>query len=258
MTQALQLAAGLALLTWYLSALYVGWRLLRLGVRRDNPPARWIGTYLFCAMGLGSILLSVPMARGTLAGVPMTPLDRMLVGLALTVTVAGNIAMLTFTRRVFRRESVVAKCAAFAVTAILVCGAVGHGVTTGFDWKLTAGFAVLYLSGPILANGWTAVESLLYYRLMRRRLKVGLVEPLEANRFLLWGFGAGAAAIMLLSTTLEMQLQTVLSQSEIEAVRMFTLPMMSALGLACAGCYLFAFFPAAWYVHRFASSPSGS
>ena len=36
----------------------------------------------------------------------------------------------------------------------------------------------------------------------------------------------------------------------------FTLPMMSVLGLACAGCYLFAFFPAAWYVHRFAAAPT--
>jgi hypothetical protein len=238
-----------------MSAVYVGWRLLWLGIRRDNPPARWIGTYLFAAMGLGSILLSVPLARGQLAGIPITNLDRIFMALGLTTTVVGNFAMLTFTRRVFRRESAVAKWFSFAVMAVLVVGALGHGITTGFDRKLTALFAVIYLTGPILANGWTAVESLRYYGLMCKRLTVGLAEPLEANRFLLWGLGAGAAALMLLSTTLEMQVQRVLTPAEIDAVRMVTLPTSSVLGLACAISYLFAFFPAAWYVRRFAAAP---
>jgi hypothetical protein len=255
MNEVLQAAAGVGMVAWYASALYVGARLLRLGFRRGNPPARWIGTYLFYAMGLGSVFLSIPMARGALEGLSMTPLDRVLVGLGCTFTVVGNVGILTFTRRVFRRESAVAKGAAIAVTGVLVIGLVGHGVTTGFDWRLTTGFAVVYLSGTILANGWAALESLRYYALMRRRLKVGLVSPLEANRFLLWGFGAGAAATILLSSTIELQVHTVLTPAGTEALRMVTLPVMSGLGLACAGCYLFAFLPAAWYVQRLATSP---
>lgn len=109
MTEALQALAGVAIFIWYTSALYVGGRLLRLGMRRDNAPARWIGTYLFAAMGLGSVLLSIPLARGQLAGVPITSIDRILMALGLTTTVVGNVAMLTFTRRVFRRESAAAK-----------------------------------------------------------------------------------------------------------------------------------------------------
>jgi hypothetical protein len=254
MADALGLAAGLAVLSWYLSAVYVGWRLLKVGVRRDDAPARWIGTYLFAAMGLGSILISIPMGRGSLGGIAMTPVDRILVGLALTATVAGNISILTFTRRVFRRESAAAKAFAGAVTALLVVGAAGHCWTTRFSWRLTAGFAVLYLAGTILSNGWSAVESLRYYGLMRKRLRLGLVEPLAVNRFLLWGIGAGAAAVMLFSTTLELQVQRLLTPAGIEAIRMFSLPAMSILGLACAGSYLFAFFPAGWYVRRFAAA----
>jgi hypothetical protein len=79
-------------------------------------------------------------------------------------------------------------------------------------------------------------------------------EPLDANRFLLWGFGAGAAAVMLFSTTLEMQMQAVSTPERIEAVRRFSLPAMAALGLSCAGSYLLAFFPAGWYVRRFAAA----
>jgi hypothetical protein len=249
MLEMMGMAAGLAVLTWYLSALYVGGRLLWLGFRRENPPARWIGTYLFAAMGLGSILISIPLWKTT----PMTTADRTVMALGFLVTVLGNVGILTFTRRVFRRESKGATAYAFAVTAILVCGALGHGVTTHFDRSLSGAFAVVYLSGTILTNGWASVESLLYYGLMRKRVKVGLVQPLEANRFLLWGSGAGAAALMLFSTTLEQQLPRVLSPADIVAVRNFTLPLMSVLGLTCAGSYLFAFFPAAWYVQRFAA-----
>jgi hypothetical protein len=253
MLEAMGMTAGLAILAWYLSALYVGARLLSLGLRRDNPPARWIGTYLFAAMGLGSILMSIPMWKGTLTGAGMTSLDRMLLGLGFATVVLGNVGILTFTRRVFRPQSKAALAYAFAVTALLVSGAVGHGVTTQFDRLLHTFFATLYLTGTILTNGWAALESLLYYAAMRKRVKVGLAQPLEANRFLLWGAGAGAAALMLLSTTLEMQLPRIMSASEILSVRMITLPFMAILGLTCAGCYLFAFFPAAWYAQRFAA-----
>lgn len=256
MNEALQLSAGIAVLAWYLSAVYVGWRLLRLGVRRDDAPARWIGMYLFAAMGLGSILISIPMARGSLGGITMTFVDRMLVGLALTGTVIGNIAVLTFTRRVFRRESAAAMAFSIAVAACLLLGAIGHCWTTRFGWKLTAGFAVLYLSGTILSNGWSALESLRYYGLMRKRLRLGLASALDTNRFLLWGLGAGAAAVMLFATTIELQIQTVSTPERIAAVRTYSLPTMSVLGLTCAWCYLFAFFPASWYVRRFAAGPS--
>jgi hypothetical protein len=256
MGEVLQVAAGLGTLAWYGSALYVGGRLLRLGLRTDNPPARWIGVYLFVAMGMGSVLMSIPMARGAYGGVEMTGLDRILIGLGCTATAIGNAGILTFTRRVFRSESRAAKAFSVAVVAILVCGAVGHGLTTRFDWRLTSGFAVLYLSGTILANGWASAESLLYHGAMRRRLNVGLAEPLDVNRFLLWGGGAGATTIILLSTTLEMQVQRFLSAAGTETLRLLTLPTMSVLGLVCAGCYLFAFFPAEWYVRRLSAVPA--
>lgn len=246
--------AAVGMLAWYGSALYVGGRLLRHGWQRDNAPARWIGIYLVCAMGMGSILLSIPLARGVVGGLPITLLDRVLVALGCTATAVGNAAILTFTCRVFRRDSAIAKAAALGIGAMLVLGAAGHGLTAGFDRDLTGAFAVIYLTGTILTNAWASAESLRYYGLMRKRLKLGLVEPLEANRFLLWGCGAGAAALMLLWTTFELQLQAVLDPAAVEALRRTTLPLLSGLGLACAGSYLLAFVPAEWYVRRFTAS----
>jgi hypothetical protein len=137
---------------------------------------------------------------------------------------------------------------------MLVGGTLGHGITTGFDRDLAAGFAVLYLAGTISTNAWASFESLRYYGLMRKRLRVGLAEPLEVNRFLLWGFGSGAAAIILLATTLETMVHASLTAASISMIRYITVPLLSLLGVACAGCYLFAFFPAEWYVRRFAAS----
>lgn len=255
MVDAVEAVAGVGMLAWYLSALYVGGRLLRVGRQRDNAPARWIGAYLVLAMGMGSILLSVPMARDVVGGVPITLLDRIMVGLGCTTTALGNAAILTFTCRVFRRESSVARAAAIGIGVLLVLGAAGHGLVAGFDRDLTGVFAVIYLSGTVLTNAWASAESLRYYTLMRKRLKLGLVEPLEANRFLLWGCGAGAAAAMLLWTTFELQLQLVLDAAAIETLRRTTLPLIAGLGLACAGSYLLAFVPAEWYVRRFSASP---
>jgi hypothetical protein len=257
MADAIGAAAGLGVLAWYLSALYVGWRLLRVAARRDDGPARWIGTYLFVAMGIGSILISIPTARGALGGMAMTPLDRMLVAAALACTVIGNLGILTFTRRVFRAQSDVARAFAVTVGVLLACGAIGHGFVDRFSWKLTEVSAVLYLSGTVLSNGWSALESLRYYGLMRKRVRVGLADPLAANRFLLWGIGAGATALMLFATMLELQLEAGWTPERLAAVRAYSLPVMSLLGLTSAGSYLFAFLPAGWYVRRFAAAPSG-
>jgi hypothetical protein len=41
---------------------------------------------------------------------------------------------------------------------------------------------------------WASLESLVYWRLMRRRLALGLADPLVTNRFALWGMGLGAGA----------------------------------------------------------------
>lgn len=48
-----------------------------------------------------------------------------------------------------------------------------------------------------ICYGWGAVEALLYYRLMRRRVRHGLGEPVVANRFLLWGVASILAIVTL-------------------------------------------------------------
>jgi hypothetical protein len=46
-----------------------------------------------------------------------------------------------------------------------------------------------------IAYGWTAYEGFRHHRLMLRRARVGLGDPVVANRFLLWAF-AGSLQVL--------------------------------------------------------------
>ncbi|MEZ4292623.1 MAG: hypothetical protein R3E53_19625 [Myxococcota bacterium] len=69
MIELLEGAAGVGAVAWS-SSFYVGVRLLAFGIRGDNAPARWIGTYLFFAM-VGAFG-DARALRSVVTGEPMT------------------------------------------------------------------------------------------------------------------------------------------------------------------------------------------
>jgi hypothetical protein len=44
---------------------------------------------------------------------------------------------------------------------------------------------------------WVSIEAFRYYALLRRRLRLGLADPVLTNRFLLWGIWAAAVFLNL-------------------------------------------------------------
>jgi hypothetical protein len=71
------------------------------------------------------------------------------------------------------------------------------GVTEGFRVRVLPGAAYwLVVALRELVFVWMAVESFRYWTLLRRRLRLGLADPLVTNRFLLWA--AWAFSIVLL------------------------------------------------------------
>ena len=77
---------------------------------------------------------------------------------------------------------------------------------------------------------------------MRRRLRLGLADPLVTNRFLLWGLGIGAAGVGSL-ISVSVQVVSGFSMSEIPALTLSN----SMFGLASAVLMWVAFVPpAAW------------
>jgi hypothetical protein len=60
----------------------------------------------------------------------------------------------------------------------------------------TSSLCVEFLIGRIACFAWGTHESLRAYRMARRRLALGLADPVVANRFLLFGTWFGAMGVM--------------------------------------------------------------
>jgi hypothetical protein len=101
-----------------------------------------------------------------------------------------------FTWRVFRAEAAWAKWAFWADGALLLLGLTVSALEG--DWEGTypltfTGFWFEWLAGmgPFI---WLAVESLRAYSRSRRKMRVGLGDPIVSNRFLLIGLYGTLAA----------------------------------------------------------------
>jgi hypothetical protein len=104
---------------------------------------------------------------------------------------------------VFRADSAAARAWVFATTALY---GVAFGVelaTTRFADPLRPGLGGSFVSLLCTLNLlWGAAESLHYWILMRRRLRLGLADPLVVDRFRLWSIGLGAMSLLMASTIL--------------------------------------------------------
>jgi hypothetical protein len=101
-------------------------------------------------------------------------------------------------------------------------------------WRL--GYQVLRL-GTLL---WAAVEALVTWRMLRRRIRLGLADPLVVNRIGLWGIAAGigsaGASAGFLVTFFGLEARS----TGVEV-------LISVLGLAASAALWLSFLPPARY-----------
>jgi hypothetical protein len=148
------------------------------------------------AMGLGLLLVAVlggPLvAAARLPGMVSTTLGDLLFGGGVLFAITGIGFMYVFTWRVFRPNQGWAKAVLGGAAATLVVAWLGlvHGNAQGttlaeiLPHTRPWGIAVVGLvAGAFL---WTGIESLCYYAALRRRLALGMSDPVVVNRFFLW------------------------------------------------------------------------
>ena len=174
---------------------------------------------------------------------------------------AGAALLDAFTWRVFRPASfagllvvLVASGALGAVWHGLLAASVGETMDQVFARTRPWGMGVVALmAGAFL---WTAAESLLHRVALRRRARLGLADPVVANRMDLW-LVAALAVVALCGSVLA---------SMAAGVPPLRSPLFGA-GLALAGsfvcaCWSLAFFPPpaylAWVARRAAASSTRS
>jgi hypothetical protein len=127
-------------------------------------------------------------------------------------------------------------------------GWVGYAVTGALATGSYAGFwAWLLVAGMVATNFWVGIQPLLYYGKLRKRIPLGLAEPLVADRFLLWGLGSLArAAMIFLGPVSELALKQLAAESQLSYAAV-VLVVASLLGLATSVAYWLTFNPTHTY-----------
>lgn len=228
------------LLTLSCVSLAVGLKLLLLARRSRGFPELALGTFLLLGAGLGYPLSGAAPLAGAWQGV--------LTLVSSIFTATATCMLYAFTLRVFRRGQRWARVGAGAGMALCALYAIGYGGTqmrasTPEELlRSTMVWGGVSLLMSIGAYAWTGIESLRQYVLHRRRLALGLSDPVVANRMLLWGLmGVTTAAVVVIDTFL-------LYGGSVFA-REIVIPLVtSGAGLLFAACLALAFFPPAWYV----------
>jgi hypothetical protein len=176
----------------------VGWRIRKLARATGGAPERWVGVCLLAICAIAYPLLIV--------GQALPPGAARVAALSLGIAVAdvGVAAIYLFTRSAFRPDVRWLG----VVLAVPFAGMAAHwGVVTGMLWDAQGGsiadagpFWSLFTSA-VSGGGfaWTGVEALRYWALLRRRVALGLADPLVVHRMLLWGL------VGVSSTTINLQ-----------------------------------------------------
>lgn len=186
MLSALAIASMLA---FFAVGAAVAVRLLLLYRRTGGGPELALGA------GLAATVLALPASIAGVAlglGGPLVERGLFVVGaLGSTSTV---VAFFAFTQLVFHPGSRVARI--LVALAAMVAAASGVGLVHAklADWGVTPNPAtrpwLMALLGLVAVGlTWTGVEALRYWWRLRRRLALGLADPVVVNRFLLWGLG---------------------------------------------------------------------
>lgn len=188
--------AGLVTALNLVLSLVVGLRLL-VRARRGGWPAPELTLALYFLVsaflatppqilvygGMGDPRLAVPEAA-----------SRMLLGFAVLAMAIGAGAIYVFTWKVFQPERGWARAIVVAGCACLALGYAIEALHEGFAPVVFAGLGHwIGWAGRTAAMLGVAFESFRYWLRLRRRLRLGLADPVVTNRFLLWAiFAAGS------------------------------------------------------------------
>jgi hypothetical protein len=242
----LQILAAAGGGAFVLVSLAVGLRMLLLARRTRELPELVMGAALFLMGGVGYPAGAVAKSPAGLAeGVRGAAIAVQL--LCMGVGIAG---IGVFNWRVFRPSHPAARRAAAVLGVAAAASVVWQGIQPGFVAGALAneGLALRlseFLAGCALV--WAATESWLYWAKLRRRMALGMADPVVTDRIRLWGIGTTAAWLI----------NVVAQVLAWNGVDMAAVPwggaVIGPVGLVAAGAMALAFFPPEGYRRRVAA-----
>jgi hypothetical protein len=236
--------------------LAVGTRLLRAGLGPDRRPELALAIYFLASAFLSTV------CQGLVYGGLVDPsialparASRLVLGLGVLGMAVGGAAVFVFTWLSFRRTARWARWAAVAGSSLAIGGF--------FFEALHEGFAVTLYPGPghwtawagrTAPMAWLTAESLRYWVLLRRRLRLGLADPVVVNRFLLWGIWSAATFVNLAADLIARVIYAAMAGPTteivvelVEPVVIGTMAVTMVLGVISAATLFLTFFPTAGY-----------
>ncbi len=230
-TQPLVLGLVLCLLLWAPA----------LRLLRRTREERLVGLFFLASgVGFGGRLAAVQLDGGV---------NLWLNGIGHTGLSLACIALYRFTRRVFRPSGSRGRIAeAVGIAAsVLTLGLVF--ATDGIAGERS--LSVLAANAARLASyAWSFAEALRYWRMMRRRMAVGLGDPLVANRFGLWSVWMGGLTFMLVVVLLLRITGLALGAGEDQLAVVLPLlrPLLAGVALVSGTAVWLTFFPPRFYL----------
>jgi hypothetical protein len=194
------LVVSLSIVLSVLACSLVGLRMLSLTRKTRKLPELCMG------LGLSAFALA-QLSRLALGGLG----DRLDPGLMLGTYLFMQVAYLLtqfglclFTVSAFGSRShwrwvlMVGLVALCAVSRTMMVQASAPRFLSGAPSQMTSFWDPAAVASFALAFAWMAAESLHYHGLLRRRLTLGLADPVVTNRFFVWGAGAAATSVLIL------------------------------------------------------------
>jgi hypothetical protein len=258
------ISALVTLLNLGLAATIAG-RLLWRARSGTRGPELWLAGYFLLAAFLGSMLsISVYSSLGS-DGFRFSDATAslLLAGSTLSASI-GAVCVYVFTWRTFRPDAARAR-------ALVACAAAVFASTWLYQW-IAGAFMVVVFPGPAYwiersvycgAFLWVGIESFRYFGALRRRLRIGLADPVLTHRFWLWGMWSVATLVFALCD-LAARIAYVWTTGETEVLVVekampiihATVAISALLGLTAATCLGLTFFPprryTAWVASHYA------
>ena len=217
----------------------VGAKLLWLARRTRGFPELVVGFSLLVLAGVAwplMLVASAPVPDAVLRGAR---------GAASVAMALGWSGVFLFTWRVFRPGRGWARAlAGLGIAAELAAGLAGLVRALALDdasaLHVPAPSGLVLLLGAQAVYAWTALESFRYRALLRRRIPLGLADPIVADRFGLWGWTGVFAGGSIAPATWAMLTGGDPSSPLSHLV-------VGVCGLVCSGVLYLAFLPPAAY-----------
>lgn len=193
----IEVLGALGLIAFLIASVAIGVRLLLIGSRTGNVPELAIGLGFVVGAVVGYVPETVVLSTDLLD--PQT--ETSVLAVTQIALRGAPVALVVFTLAVFRPSELWARAFGTLILAALVVSWVAFPNTRILaENEVDVFWYDVFAVSRSLAAAWGAAESFLYYRKARLQVQLGLMSPVLADRFWLWGVGLSALTALLGTT----------------------------------------------------------